>query len=100
MKYLLTVIFLFTCAALSAQVNLVKNPSLEQYTICPDFADQIKYANFWSGIDSFGITPSPPPGIPEYCNSCGTSFGSLPSNGGFYQFPRTGNVCHSSITTK
>jgi Secretion system C-terminal sorting domain len=91
MKYLLTVIFLFACATLLAQVNLVKNPSFEQYSQCPSQFDEMRLANFWSGIDSLGALPNPPPGIPEYCNYCSsTIYSGIPINGFFYQYPKSG----------
>ena len=34
------------------QVNYVLNPSFEQYKNCPNDADQIKFANYWSSIDT------------------------------------------------
>jgi len=92
MKYLLTVISLFTCAALSAQVNLVKNPSLEQYSQCPNDFSQIRFANYWSAIDTVVTdTLNPPLCSPEYCNTCATDIKArIPNNGAFYQYPRTG----------
>jgi hypothetical protein len=88
MKYLLTVLSFFTCAALSAQVNLVKNPSFEQYSQCPFQADQITFANYWSPIDTVSIDPLC---SPEYCNKCSVLGFPIPSNSAFYQYPRTGN---------
>ena len=87
MKYLLTVISLFTCAALSAQVNLVKNPSLEQHTFCPNAWEEIRAAVNWSPIDTVS---NPPMCTPEYCNTCGTGLPSIPYGGYYYQYPRTG----------
>jgi Secretion system C-terminal sorting domain len=87
MKYLLTVLSFFTCAALSAQVNLVKNPSFEQYLQCPNAFDQIRFAYYWSPIDTVSTDPVC---SPEYCNKCSTLGLAIPSNGYFYQYPRTG----------
>jgi len=72
------------------QVNLVKNPSLEQYSQCPDGVDEIKYANYWSSIDTIANDPLC---SPEYCNICGPVTGgfSIPHGGNYYQYPRTGN---------
>lgn len=87
-KQLLTSIFLFTCASSEAQVNLVQNPSFEQYSQCPSLYDQINYANYWSGADSTNVNGC----TPEYLNMCATSgYVSVPSNGNYYQYPRTGN---------
>jgi Secretion system C-terminal sorting domain len=84
-------ILLLLCAYLpaKAQVNLVKNPSLEQYSQCPDYWNQIRYANFWSQIDTNIANPIC---SPDYCNICATTaFSRVPNNGYFYQYPRTGN---------
>jgi len=93
MRYLILVILLFTCADLSAQVNLVKNPSLEQYSQCPFEFSQIRLANYWSAIDTVVTdTLNPPLCSPEYCNICSTSgLAGIPNNAYFYQYPHTGN---------
>ena len=39
MKYIIPILLLFTCALSKAQVNLVKNPSLEEYSPCPSGPD-------------------------------------------------------------
>ncbi|EHQ24311.1 T9SS type A sorting domain-containing protein [Mucilaginibacter paludis] len=81
-----------------AQVNLVLNPSFEQYSRCPYEADQIQFANPWSPIDtvnhisqkdSFGSGNC----TPEYCNTCApaNTDASVPKNTHFYNNPRTGN---------
>lgn len=75
MKYVFCCIFfLFFCGVgLNAQVNLVPNPSFEQYDTCPDFLSQIHRATNW-----YGALPTP-----DYFNSCApTSFPSVsvPSN--------------------
>ena len=89
MKYLLTVISLFTCAALSAQVNLVKNPSLEQYSQCPSGPYDLKNAYYWSSIDTVAFAPLC---SPEYCNKCSNNIDArIPNNGHFYQYPHIGN---------
>jgi len=80
----------FTCAITIAQVNLVRNPSFEQHSQCPNAWDQIRFANYWSPIDTVSIDPIC---SPEYCNVCAGSnpFSGAPNNGYFYQYPRTGN---------
>jgi hypothetical protein len=45
---------------LSAQ-NLVRNPSFEKYSICPNSPHDISYADFWS---EFSL------GVPDYFNVC------------------------------
>jgi hypothetical protein len=86
------IIVLFTCACLEmqAQVNYVLNASLEQHSACPTFPDQIKFANYWSPIDTIDVGPSC---SPEYCNICGSSGCCGVPLGGiyYYQYPRTGN---------
>ena len=47
MKIHLTIIFLLITPFLFAQVNLVPNPSFEEYTVCPDAASEINYAVSW-----------------------------------------------------
>ena len=89
-------LFSFTCALGSAQVNYVMNPSLEQYTNCPDKGDEINYAIHWTSLDSGWSAPDwvhDPYGVTEYCNACaaissgvGVPYGSL-----FHCYPRTGN---------
>ena len=98
---------LLTCAwAIShAQVNLVLNPSFEQYTKCPEAFQQILFCKYWDGLDStYHIEDSLinnyiPVCIPAYCNACstGSMYASLPFNGAFYQYPRTGNGLSYSL---
>ena len=94
MKYLLTVLSFFTCATLLAQVNLVKNPSFEQHSQCPNAYDQIRFADYWSSIDTVSIDPLC---SPEYCNTCSTIGLAIPSNLYFYQYPKTGNGMAQAI---
>jgi hypothetical protein len=96
MRTFLIVVLLFTCAQLRAQVNLVENPSLEQYRHCPIGDDQIKLAYFWSPIDTnwYTITgDSTGWGYcsAEYCNSCATPFLSVPNGLRYNHYPRSGN---------
>ena len=84
-------ILLLLCAYLPAvaQVNLVKNPSFEQYLFCPNTTDQIKAANYWSPIDT---NANDPLCSPEYCHTCATDINiRIPNSGRYYQYPRTGN---------
>ena len=77
------------------QVNLVMNPSLEQYSICPDRWDEIKYADFWMSLDSAWSPPDwthVPWGVPEYFNACSHTGGvGVPLNPFCYQYPHSGN---------
>jgi len=103
MRTLIFSLTLFTCACLKiqAQVNYVLNPSFEQYSNCPVITSEIKYANYWNGIDS---TWSPggayfgPICLPDYCNICDTTHlgipevdVNIPCNVYFCHYPRTGN---------
>ena len=91
---------LLTCtwAISHAQVNLVLNPSFEQYSECPEAFDQIRFVTHWDGIDTtYHLSDSvyyDPLCLPEYCNVCSNpslGYASVPFNGDFYQNPRTGN---------
>ena len=78
-----------------AQINLVLNPSFEQYSACPDQWNQIKLANYWTAIsDTFPSTSDSFTFFycsAEYVNTCSDSIEtSAPSNLYFYQYPRTG----------
>ena len=104
---------LFTCTcSLSyrgqAQVNLVRNPSFEQYNHCPHYPHEVLYADYWTGIVDTGWSPGLPidsfitiPAgycFPTYFNACDDTiddpshFCTLPDNQDFYQYPRTGNA--------
>ncbi len=93
MKNIALVLMLFTCASLKAQVNLVKNPSFEQYSDCPDQCDEIKFATGWMSLDSVWTPPAYKyyQGVPEFLTVCGTACGAIPSNGFCYNYPHTGN---------
>ena len=72
--------------------NLVPNWSFEDTVSCPTGGGAVNLAVGWS---SFAHTP-------DYCNSCNTSFVSVPSNQWGYQYPKTGNayiglICYLSI---
>jgi len=103
-------IVLFTCACtiLHAQVNLVRNPSFEQYNNCPHDVHEVLYADYWTGIVDTGWSPdlpvdsfvTPPAGycLPTYYNTCDNIIDdpsricTLPGNQDFYHYPRTGNA--------
>ncbi len=71
----------------TCQVNLVPNPSFEQYVTCPNGQAQIHYSTGWL---NFSYSP-------DYFNSCSSNF-SIPYNMGGYQYPATGNA-YSGIYT-
>jgi hypothetical protein len=94
------IVLLLTCVCLfgQAQVNFVKNPSLEQYSICPNGINQINLVNYWS-------IPGDSTTTLEYCleyfNKCGNDsidFTShVPFNSLFYQNPREGSGMAGSL---
>ena len=96
LKTIVVIALSFTCALARAQVNLVMNPSFEEHDVCPDFSDEIKYANHWMSLDSAW---SPPDwahikgGVPDYLNECAGYYRfwcGVPSNFFGYHYARTG----------
>jgi hypothetical protein len=94
------VTLVFTCAfilQIKAQVNYVLNPSFEQHGRCPYNYDQVKYANFWNGVDTTwdpngADSAAGPYCLPEYCNSCSNNTCcGLPFNARFHKHSRTGD---------
>ena len=83
MKKIVFHIILLRCLVLnvSAQVNLVPNPSFEFFTICPSTFSQIAYAYPWY---------MPTAGTSDYFNSCDLGIMGVPLNITGYQFARTG----------
>ncbi len=98
MRKVAFIIALFTCVVtkVKAQVNLVKNPSFEQYSACPINNDQSYLANGWNGIDSnwyIGGSAAHPFCLADYINVC-APYGSpctVPLTAYYYQYPRTGD---------
>ncbi len=92
---LLLLFAIFFTHSARSQVNYVQNPSLEIYDTCPFSGDQIRFAKYWSAIDSneYWGNPSGTDGQPEYLNTCDpyANAASVPLNGYFYHYPRTGN---------
>ncbi len=75
-------------------MNYVMNSSLEEHSQCPSNYDQIHYASFWSGIDSFGNISC----TPEYCHTCGSmGIVTVPWCTGGYQYPRTGSALATNM---
>ena len=94
-RTVILIFFICAFAKANAQINLVRNPSFEQYSHCPDNIDEAKYAIGWQSLDSSWSPPDwihDPNGVPEYCNVCATyDEVSVPLNFRFYHYPRTGN---------
>jgi len=81
MKFPLTIIFLLITPFLFAQVNLVPNPSFEQFDTCPNYFVQFdNYVKLWF---------NPSMGNPDYYNSC-SSFMNVPSNYMGFQSAKSG----------
>jgi hypothetical protein len=93
-------IIIIICASLlsmtaRAQINLVLNPDLEQYSHCPDQIDEITYCTHWNTLDSTWRAPDfthEKPGIPEYDNICSSNiYVTIPSNFYFYHYAHSGS---------
>jgi gliding motility-associated-like protein len=78
--------FLFLFAFLQSicfgQVNLVPNWSLENFSNCPDNANQLNYAQYWY---------SPTPNSPDYFNACSSTM-NVPYYGSGYQLAKDGQA--------
>lgn len=87
MKLFLTIIFFLLTKLLFAQVNLVPNPSFEEYDTCPNDHNQVHYAVGWS---SYGAAAG------DYYNTCYTYSGginvSVPNNFVGFQYPYEGRA--------
>jgi hypothetical protein len=81
-----TLIIILACfnQVVSAQTNLVVNPSFEDTVSCPNGIAQINHATGWSSFS----------GTPDYYNSCApfSSQASVPNNVLGYQQAATGNA--------
>ncbi len=95
--FFLTLVFVGAFVGTKGQINLVKNPSFEQYSKCPTTVNMIKSATYWQAIDSIYPDTSIPAAVctPEYCNTCDTTLlyseVSVPQGLWYYHYPRTGN---------
>ena len=94
---LLPLLGIFACTAVKAQVqvNYVLNPSFESHSRVPTKVDEIKFANYWSPIDtaatSFADTFGNPNCTPEYISTLSNSSeAGAPDNSRFHQYPRVG----------
>jgi len=84
MKSYLTIIFLFLTSLLFAQINLVPNPSFEEYDTCPNNLNQTHYLLSWEDMWNSSS---------DYYNSCSTNIhSSIPNNFMGFQFPDDGNA--------
>jgi hypothetical protein len=96
---ILKIIFICACLppmAASAQINLVLNPSFEQYSHCPQSADVIKFANYWSSLTDTLLTATDTFSgwycTPEFCHTCSNDPGlKIPLSTNYWHFPHTGN---------
>lgn len=83
-KEIASLLFLFSIfyTNIFSQVNLVNNPSFEDYYDCnnPVYLSKAKY---WNSIDSAAL------GYGAYFNVCNFL---VPNNGYSKQYPRTGNA--------
>jgi hypothetical protein len=83
-------IFLFVWAvSLKAQVNLVPNPSFEEYTFCPYNPGLIQ-----NNLNWVNVLPSV-----DYYNECGTDGFGIPSSEDGYEYARTGQAYIGLLTT-
>ncbi len=98
-RCLACILFLFCCATLFAQQNLVLNGDFEDYKLCPDNINQIGYVDYWTSIDSNWILNADPP---EYFNECAgsgsTTIAGAPETGQFFQYPLSGQGMAGLIT--
>jgi gliding motility-associated-like protein len=80
LKKLITILFLLANHYIGAQVNLVPNPSFEEYSQCPNFYGQIDYLSSWYSANN----------TPDYFNECGITPASVPTNFAGNQFAHSG----------
>ena len=83
MKLLFLIFFLGLGIKLSAQINLVPNPSFEVYDTCPNSGAQIARAVPW-------FQPYTPESSTDYYNACALTNYGVPSNIAGYQTANTG----------
>jgi gliding motility-associated-like protein len=95
MRTFITVILLllvhFIPAQTFAQINLVPNPSFEQYDTCPNAFTQMRYAVGWESAT--GATP-------DYWNACDTGIANVPNNVKGFQPARSGDAFAGVILTR
>ncbi|MBL7916570.1 MAG: T9SS type A sorting domain-containing protein [Bacteroidia bacterium] len=89
--FLLIILVALTYGPLKAQMNLVPNPSFENYTSCPTSLGKIHYAPPWT-IAIWNNTS-------DYYNECNSNgWSGYPSNLAGYQYARTG-IAYAGIGT-
>lgn len=91
-KLIIYIIFLFFVTKITAQVNLVSNPSFELYDSCPNSGGQIYYADNW--FQPYAVNGNVTLiSSSDYFNSCSSIAGvGVPQNSVGYQIPLTGNA--------
>lgn len=87
-KYLILAVCLIITIIINAQVNLVPNPSFEQYSQCPDEISEINRCLDWRNAGDSSATSTP-----DYFNTCSSVNGIAPPNVAWgYQMPHSGNA--------
>ncbi len=94
--------FLFKCNAVFTQVNLVVDPSMENYFKCPIATTANQGCYTWHSLDSMNNTVNAVKDCsPVYLNTCSLfPDNSCPQNyaqGYSYMYPRTGNGMYISV---
>jgi hypothetical protein len=87
---------LLICLKAQAQINLVIDPSMEEYPKCPDIFSANEGCYTWHSLDSVNSTNQATVSCtPVYLNICSSSTdNSVPisyGTGSSYQYPRSGN---------
>jgi hypothetical protein len=89
-KFIFSFLLCFALSEVNGQVNLVPNPSFEEYSQCPDPTilnpipnTTLELANGWTSPNGFS---------PDYFNVCSLNNNSIPDNDFGYQTARTGNA--------
>jgi hypothetical protein len=90
--FLNLILLLILSLGLSAQQNLVSNPSFEDYYSCPNFASQIEKSTGW-----IAATPTP-----DYFNTCATGYSwcTVPINYFGTRTPASGNAYAGIISSE
>ena len=88
-KCLIILIFIFA-QQVFGQINLVPNPSFEQYDTCPYNGGQIQYALSWINPATYST--------PDYFNACGIGGHNVPNTVFGQQIARTGTAYAGIVT--
>lgn len=89
MKYFNSILFIVLFKTGWGQINLVPNPSFEQFSTCPTSASQITFATGWFQPNLC----AGPNGSTDYFNSCASSIVSVPNNSFGFQYANSGIAC-------